>query len=215
MIEVVTSENKHLFSDLLDLMFRQRYQIFVKTLGWTLEHNNCREKDEYDTDEAVYLLASDDRKHLQGAIRLLPTTHPHLLGDHYTDLCECGVPRGPHIWEATRAYSKPAGTEQLSLNKTMGELFCGMLEYALLSEIEKYTLVASLTIMPAVVYAGWDVSPLGIPKIINGDRVGAFCINVSPSGLRNLRFFKGSDSPVISFQRAVPAQKRVPSLEVI
>ncbi len=198
MIEVITKENRESFADLLDQMHRQRYQIFVKALSWNLAHKDQREKDNYDTEDAVYLLALEAGV-LSGAIRLIPSNQPHLLKDHFEDLCENGVPIGKHIWEATRAYSKPSGKEPLALNKAMGELFCAVLEFALLNEIEKFTLVASLTIMPVVLHAGWKVAPLGLPKIVNGDRVGAFAIDVSPESLRKLRHIREIPAPVLNY----------------
>lgn len=92
-------------SKILDQMFRQRHEIYIKERGWTgLPSGEAPlERDEFDTPDAIYLLALDDRENALGGSRLLPTTKPHLFGEKFLHLARTrGVPKGDDIYELTR-----------------------------------------------------------------------------------------------------------------
>src|SRR5215475_4296205 len=109
MIHIVTTENKERYALWLDEMFAQRKRVFVDELGWALHHEQGREIDAFDTDDAIYLLNIDEESGLlKASARLLPSTSPHLLNDVFPDLCEGDVPWGPNIWEASRFCPAPA-----------------------------------------------------------------------------------------------------------
>ncbi|WP_347333173.1 acyl-homoserine-lactone synthase, partial [Ralstonia pseudosolanacearum] len=57
-----------------------RHQIFVGQLGWQLPMADGRfERDQYDRDDTVYVVARDADGAICGCARLLPTTRPYLL----------------------------------------------------------------------------------------------------------------------------------------
>ena len=61
MIEVVTSRNAHQYKDALQDMFHLRHRIFVERMGWeALRRDDRLEKDQFDTDDAIYLLLTTD-----------------------------------------------------------------------------------------------------------------------------------------------------------
>ena len=51
-------------------MHQFRYEIFVRRLGWALPLAGGIERDEYDTDEAIYVLARDMTGRITACARL-------------------------------------------------------------------------------------------------------------------------------------------------
>ena len=80
-VHVVQHDNMHLYQDEMEQCFRGRYQVCVRERGWSeLERPDGRETDQFDTADAVHLLAIDGRQVI-GGIRLNPTTGPTLLSE--------------------------------------------------------------------------------------------------------------------------------------
>ena len=74
MIQIITNENKRKFEKQLLHMFEERKVVFVDLLKWGLAITDGRfEIDQFDDENAVYLLSShEDGSHL-GSLRLLRT----------------------------------------------------------------------------------------------------------------------------------------------
>ena len=104
MIEVVTSRNALLNQDALQDMFHLRHRIFVERMGWEdLRKPDRLEKDQFDTDDAIYLLLTEDDGKVIGTHRILQTAKPHLFSDLFAKYCAVkGVQRGEKIVELTR-----------------------------------------------------------------------------------------------------------------
>ena len=109
MVDVVTANNRHKYREMVDAMHADRKRIFVDSLKWEIPVVEDKyEIDQFDNEDAVYLLALDPKKQLHmGSVRLLPSSKPHLLGDVFPMLCDKGVPRGDDIWEITRLCTAP------------------------------------------------------------------------------------------------------------
>lgn len=90
--------------DLIRLAFELRKKVFADQLNWDVTSERGREFDEYDNENAHYLIwCSDDRKVLFGHIRLIATIHPTLLFNvfgrtHHNDQSLIGH----EIFEGTR-----------------------------------------------------------------------------------------------------------------
>src|ERR1700704_1203146 len=84
MIRVIDRTNRRQFIRTLDLHFRLRHQIFVKERGWKdFERDDVYEKDQYDNDNATYLISVDDQENVVGSFRLYPTVLPHMLSEQF------------------------------------------------------------------------------------------------------------------------------------
>jgi N-acyl-L-homoserine lactone synthetase len=98
-------------SALLTKMFRLRYEVFHRQLGWDVDGSGGLERDEFDGLAPVYALAVsrlDDS--VAGCLRLLPTLGPHMLGDvaaFQPALQGRRCPRSPRIWEISRLAVTP------------------------------------------------------------------------------------------------------------
>ncbi len=88
MIHVVTRENRHLYTSRLEEYFRVRHEIYVEERKWEeLRRPDGLERDQFDTDDATYLMAID-RDRVVGGVRLVPTDRPTLLSDVFPYLAE-------------------------------------------------------------------------------------------------------------------------------
>src|SRR3546814_5878244 len=87
----------------LETMFEDRKRLFVDLLGWDLSDQDARwEIDQFDDDDAVYLIALDQTGDHAGSLRLLPSNKPHILSELFPELCPAGVPTGPTTYEVTQ-----------------------------------------------------------------------------------------------------------------
>lgn len=188
MIHLITAENRHAYANALAEMHRQRHQLFNQRLGWELPHRDGQEIDDYDTQDARYLLIIDPASgEQQASLRLLPTAVPHLLSDLFADLCIGVPPAGPHVWEVSRYCTNPGLASQRAHARAFGEIICGLLEVALITDIEQLVFVTSMSLAPRLINAGWEIMPLGLPVERGGDSICAFSVAVTPQGLRQAR----------------------------
>jgi len=91
-----------------------RHRVFVEQLGWKLPCADERfERDQYDRDDTVYVVAHDESGAICGCARLLPTTHPYLLQELFPSLLADGMqpPKSLHVWELSRFAASTAGDE--------------------------------------------------------------------------------------------------------
>lgn len=66
---------------------RYRRRVFVEQLGWALPSaNEAFERDQFDRDDTVYVMARNAAGEMCGCARLLPTTQPYLLESLFADL---------------------------------------------------------------------------------------------------------------------------------
>ncbi|HEY0107779.1 MAG TPA: acyl-homoserine-lactone synthase [Rhizomicrobium sp.] len=206
MVAVVTANNRSKYTGLIDAMHADRKRIFVDALKWEIPVVDGKyEIDQFDNDDAVYLLALDPRRetHL-GSVRLLPSSKPHLLGDVFPMLCDNGVPRGDDIWEITRLCTAPQlrGREAWLARSYLA---VGMVEFALLYGISKYTCVAETSWLSSIMAVGWECEPLGLPKELNGESVGALTISITPATLQLFRMKMGWRHPVLELDAVAKA----------
>jgi len=82
-----------------------RHRIFVEQLGWSLPSADDRfERDQYDRDDTVYVVAYDESGAICGCARLLPTMRPYLLQELFSFLLADGIepPKAAEVWELSR-----------------------------------------------------------------------------------------------------------------
>src|SRR5690349_17833903 len=113
LIHIVTAANRHFYARELDEMHRLRWRFFIEQRGWSeLEAAQTApglERDEYDDERAVYLLALSDDGHVQGSMRLRPTDDKSLMTDRFPVLvaAETEAQFGAQTWEITRLMRSP------------------------------------------------------------------------------------------------------------
>jgi len=201
MVHIVTKRNKWRYAVPLDGMHRDRKRVFVDWLKWNIPvTDGTHEIDQFDTDDAVYLIETDGHdKHL-ASIRLLPTMQPHLLADVFPDLCEGPVPRGQAVWELTRFCVSP---DMLKTDgrRLMNLMWTSVVEFAVRYDIAEYTCVTHMAFLSQILSAGWDTKPLGLPKMVDGGLIGAVLFKISPETLQESRSRFGYETSVFEPQQ--------------
>jgi acyl-homoserine lactone synthase len=198
MIHLVTAENKHLYKRELREQHRVRHDIYVDERGWeALRSKDCLERDQFDNDDAVYLLAIENDR-VVGGSRFSPTTQPHLLSEVFPHLAEVrGLPRAPDIVEWTRLFAVKEHRASWRSNGTIGQLLCGGLEWCVGDNISAFTLLFEMWHLPKIHDTGWLVTPLGLPALIENDWWLAAKVQVDDQTLRSTRHYCDVPGPVL------------------
>lgn len=186
MVQLINRYNRRQHGSLLAAMHADRKRVFVDLLKWNVPHDGKHERDEFDDEEAVYLVVVDPTtgQHLASA-RLLRTERRHILGDIFPELCARPVPRGADVRELTRFCLAPKIGRAARL-EARNLLVRAFVEYALLTGIRTYTGVAEMAWLTQILAAGWDVRPLGLPQSLAGSMLGALEIRISAATLGQL-----------------------------
>src|ERR1700709_2253540 len=115
MIQLIARPDRPMFERELAHMFRERKRVFVDRLGWEVPVVDGEfEIDQFDTEQAVYLLSLDAAGVPLGSVRLLPSPGPPLLSEVFPQLCERGVPTGEDVWDITRICTLDSGPDALA-----------------------------------------------------------------------------------------------------
>lgn len=163
----------------LETMFADRKAQFVDFFDWDVPVVDGRfEIDQFDTADAVYIVAIDDSGRHEASLRMLPSWRPHLLGEIFPHLCIAGVPVGATTWESTRL-CLPSRHGAARRRELRNALISAMAEFALARGIEHITGVIPDGFRREVLAMGWRAEPLGPAVRIAGGPIGAFRIEVT------------------------------------
>ena len=199
MIHIVTAENRRLYERELLEHHRIRYDIYVRENHWkNLKVEDGRESDQFDNDDAVYILAIEDGRVLGGS-RFVPSIKPHLLSDVFPALAEVrGIPRSPDIFEWTRLFAVAERRDSAATADSItGKVLCGGLEFLLGEEAVGFTLVTEAWWLSRTHSWGWKLSPLGMPMLIDGEWLVASYVPVDHETLQATRRRYGIEGSVI------------------
>ena len=189
MIEIVTSRNALLYQDALRDMFHLRHRIFVERMGWeALRKPDRLERDQFDTDDAIYLLLTEDDGTVIGTHRMLPTTKPHLFSDVFPQLCAVkGVQRGEKILELTRTCVDEEALDRATMELARKRIMVGLFEFCLRAGYEQITLLTPTDLLFRYLLIGLDIKPLGMPVEMDGIKQIAMIVKVDQQALDVLR----------------------------
>jgi acyl-homoserine lactone synthase len=192
-VHIVTDANRHIYADALDQSQRLRHQIYIEELKWKglSRRDDGREVDQFDTSEAVHLLAIDGGAVL-GGTRVLPSTGPHLLSEVFPHLASVrGVPQRDDIAEWTRFYVAPEWREDHKASRVGSTILASLVEYALDEGISGLSVVLNTFWLPRFLGYGWQVQPLGLPHVHDDEWLIAALISITPEALANIRAIGG------------------------
>jgi acyl-homoserine lactone synthase len=176
MIEVIHSGNAGQFGDLMDRQFRLRHEVFVGERGWTaFDVDGIHEKDQYDDDAAVYLVATDDAGTVAGGFRLYPTVLPHMLSEHFAQLVDGALIQRRDVLELTRFAMRRSERR----SRHYFELLLAIQEYGLMEGLSGFTSVINPLRIPILQSFGLEIEPLGLPAMIDGEATIAVLFHVS------------------------------------
>lgn len=144
-------------------MFRDRAAQFRDRLGWdvSVDDRGC-EFDQYDAHNPLYLIIEDENGEHVGSTRIMPTTGPTMVEDHFLDLTG-GVPlKSALIWESTRFCISPRLKERsrAGLRAPAMLLWAGT-EIAMRAGVEFYVAVFGEAMFRFYSSNGWMPEVLG------------------------------------------------------
>jgi len=179
-------------------MYRQRKEVFVDRLKWNLNVKDGQEKDQFDTPDAVYLLASDGpQAELKASARLLPTTRPHLMSEIFSENCTNGAPAGPEIWEISRVCISNRVRNRAERIRLTASIAAASVEFGLHNDLRYLTFISTMVIVPHILSFGWDVKPIGEAFGRGVSKSIALKADVSEKGLRAIRENYSLPAPVL------------------
>lgn len=165
----------------LAAMFEARKAVFVDLLKWDLPVLGGRfEIDQFDDEQARYLIVEDRAGGHLGSARLLPTDRPHILGDLFPNLCSGPVPTGPTVREITR-FCLDRRQSAASRRIVRNRLVTGLVADALEQGTTQFTGVAELSWLQQILAFGWRCRPLGVPVRTACGTLGALAIQIDES----------------------------------
>jgi N-acyl-L-homoserine lactone synthetase len=201
MIRLVQGSQRARFPHEIDQMHRLRAQVFYERLGWDVKVRHSREIDQFDSLDPLYLLSLDDRGHVQGSLRLLPTTGPHMLADVFSALLPVGqTVRSATVWESSRfsvAQSAVAERSSNLLNRVTGELLLGIVEVGMMAGLTEVVSVYDLCFSRILKRAKCYAEPIGAPARIGKVTAFAGLFEISETMIENLRQASGIKESVL------------------
>lgn len=158
--------------ELVEGMFRLRYEVFHERLNWEVRTQNGIEVDEYDDRDAVYVVGFDqESKRVKASWRLRSTTRPYMLRDTFPQLLEDReAPATPSCWEVSRfavdhrATGGEAGMMRFkSLTQT---LFARSIQFGVERGIRQGIWVTTLGVERMARRLGYSLARRGTPQIV-------------------------------------------------
>ena len=180
MVMVAERVRDPLEDEALRSMFEARKRVFVDLLKWDVPVLDGRfELDQFDNENAVYLIVRGNGGEHLGSARLLETVRPHLLDTLFADLCAAPPPRGPGVLEITRfcLERRLPAVRRLAVRNC---LVSALADFALQRGVSTYTGIAELCWLQQILAFGWACRPLGLPRDRDGRMLGALRIDISP-----------------------------------
>ena len=169
MIHIVTSENRHLYGPQLWAMHEQRREQCVEKNGWVdLVVLDGGEVDDYDDQQAIYLLGFDDDMRLEVGLRLRPTDDRCMLADKFPHLIAPGETpkKGPDIWEASRLFTTAAYRAKKGPNRGVRvfEAWAAAMELALVNGVTRFVGMIDMSLYPGIMNSPIDTRLVGLPR---------------------------------------------------
>jgi len=199
-IHVVRKENRHLYEDLFDPYYRLRHDIYVKQRRWmALDRPDGREIDQFDTDDAVYLLALDGTR-IVGGMRAVPTIRPTLMSDVFPQLNLRSPVHRPDVYELSRIFVVPERRGEHTGPGLATILQAAIIEYGLTVGLTGFTIVLETWWLPRFEEQGWRAKPLGLPIEIDGMSTIAVFVNCDEDTWEDMVERKGITGPMLQWR---------------
>lgn len=145
-----------------------RHKVFIELLGWDMPVQDGLERDQFDHEDTVYVMARNDSGAVCGCARLLPTTSPYLLSEVFPQLLN-GVtpPCSPEVWELSRFATVDFSAQTTNAMSQFSSEICVELLHASIHCAHQHGAKRLIT-----------VSPLGIERLLR--RMGVHAHRAGP-----------------------------------
>ena len=159
MFTVVYGDDLFDFPQLANEMFHDRRAQFKEALGWKLAVDAMgREIDQYDLVNPLYLILRDANGHHLGSTRLLPTTGPTMIADHFSELTDGVEIQSALVWECTRFFVARRGADS---RKHAAALMWAGCQVGLRSGVQFYVGVTAAHMVRVFTACGWPAEVIG------------------------------------------------------
>lgn len=191
-VHCVTSDNAAFYEDELDSYFRWRHLVYVEERGWSeLAREDGRERDDFDTDDAVHLLALDDGA-VVGGSRIMRACGPTILNQVFPDLVDReAIPRDAETLDWTRMFVVPGLRLGNRPGTVKGAMFCAVIEYALMVGARQVGGVMETFWLSYFARLGLRTRIMGLPRNIAGSMTLAAFIQIDEAALTSVRAATG------------------------
>lgn len=142
-----------------------RHEFYVEQRGWTnLTSSDGRETDEFDDENAVYLMNLDRFGKILSTFRLNPTTGPYLVADKLPHYLSEPAPRSDEIWDLGRWMVAPHARRKSAgqIADVQKPLITGLMEFAVENGITGFTALTDTAFIERI-SAVWPTRPMGEP----------------------------------------------------
>jgi acyl homoserine lactone synthase len=160
-------------------MYKLRYEVFAKKLGWDVETINEMEKDHYDDLPRVsYVLAKTASDQVAACWRILPTTGPYMLKDTFPELLHGQpAPNADDCWELSRfaVATSPSSTANGTFGPLSKSLMVESARFARENGISRYVTVTTPIMERMLKHQGVHIHRVG-PSIKIGIASAVACI---------------------------------------
>ena len=157
MIHYIFADMLDEYPKLRDSMFLDRASQFKDRLKWDVDVDpHGHERDQYDGEAPLYLIASRPDGRHAGSMRFLPTTGRNMVHEHFLGLTDGVRIESPFIWECTRFCLSPDAPRD-----TAAKLMLGAAEMGLASGLSHAIGVFDARMIPVYRRLGWSPAILG------------------------------------------------------
>ena len=193
-IHVINNQNRHAYTEIMTAYFRKRHEIFVEERGWRdLAHEDGLERDQFDDEHMVYLLAIDSGK-VVGGSRFYPTVRPHMISEIFMHLVDRPLPRNSVTLEWSRYFI----VRERRVGRTECRLLAAIQQYCLDEGVTSLTGIQDMWWVPRWQQLGFKVQPLGLPQMVEGQPTMVVRILVSEESLASVTRLGGLKSTALT-----------------
>ncbi len=202
MMYLVKSDDLGAFAREVAEMHRLRCRVFRDRLNWEVTVSGDMEIDEYDAMSPVYLLHCDKRAHVDGCVRLLPTTGFTML--RYTFPALLGsepAPESPWIWEASRlAFDATFDSASMRAGAALAtfEVMASLQEFGLARGLSQIVAVIDSRLERILRRVGISWHRMSDPQWMGNSLAVAGYADISHEILDRVRAIGGLNGPVLS-----------------
>lgn len=140
MIVAIMPKDRHLYKQQLEEMYTVRYDVCIKKWGWDVPGSapGC-DKDQFDTESTIYLIAlADDQSTVLGCCRLNPTTEPYMVPVLWPEACNLITPPSdPRYWESSRFVVRSGLGSKKNYMEIMWRLCAAVCEFCVANSFER------------------------------------------------------------------------------
>jgi N-acyl-L-homoserine lactone synthetase len=201
MLCIVSPDKRDLYEEELEDFFRLRKSVLIDQRGWDLKSKDGMEIDQYDHDQAHYLIYKDPESgDILGGVRLTPTLAPNLTLHTFSHMIDpkMGFIPSDLVWESSRfvtAYGQKTCQKGILREITL-TLFIGMIEYGLMQNIHSLLTMTEIRLERIGRMAQWHLQRLGNVEPVGNTFAVVGLIEISGAVRRRMRENCGIWRPV-------------------